>query len=385
MKNMRIKVLALTIIALVFTTAIPAIPVYSAGEPILVGGNYEMSGAVAAYGIDCVRAANLAFDQVNLQGGILDGRPLKLVTYDNQSDASQAISGITHLINQEKVVAVLGAATSSISMSIGPVIKSKGIPMITPTGTNPKITQISEFIFRACMIDDFQGEVMASYAYRNLRSRRAAILIDQSSEYSKGLARYFKQRFTALKGTVVAELGFLPDDRDFGALLKQARNAKADVIYAPVYYQSAGVIVRQAREEKMNMPILGGDGWDFPGELSLAASPKALNDIYYTNHYSSESTTPQNKAFVQAYKARYGQTPSGIAALGYDAAMLLVDAFKRAGTTNPNQVRKALAATTGFAGVTGTIRFDKDRNPIKSAVIMQLVNGVPRFKDEVEP
>lgn len=382
MKNVRIKVLALLTFALVFAFAAP---VFSAGEPILVGGNYEMSGSVAVYGLDCVRAATLAFEQVNAKGGILGGRPLKLVTYDNQSEASQAIVGATYLINQEKVVAMLGAATSSLSMSIGPVVKSKGIPMITPTGTNPKITQISDFIFRACFIDDFQGDVMAAYAYRNLRARRAAILIDQSSEYSKGLARYFKQRFTALKGTIVAEVGFLPEDRNFDAQLKQIRNAKADAIYAPVYYQPAGILVRQAREMNINLPILGGDGWDFPNELSLAASPKALNNIYYTNHYSTDSTSPQNKAFVQAYKARFGQSPSAIAALGYDAAMLLVDAFKRAGSTEPNEVREALAATTGYTGVTGTIRFDKDRNPIKSAVIMQLVNGVPQFKDEVEP
>ena len=382
MKNMRIKILALIIFAMVFTAVTPA---FSAGEPILVGGNYEMSGSVAAYGMDCVRAANLAFEQVNAKGGILNGRPLKLVTYDNQSDASQAIVGTSYLINEEKVVAILGAATSSLSMSIGPVVKSREIPMITPTGTNPKITQISGFIFRACIIDDFQGDVMASYAYRNLRARRAAILIDQSSEYSKGLARYFKQRFTTLKGTIVAELGFLPEDRDFDPLLKQIRNSKADVIYAPIYYQSAGIIVRQAREAKMDLPILGGDGWDFPNELSLAASPKALNNIYYTNHYSADSTSPQNKAFVQAYKARYGQTPGGVAALGYDAAMLLVDAFKRANSTESNKVREALAATSGFSGVTGTIRFDKDRNPIKSAVIIQLINGVPNFKDEVEP
>lgn len=381
MKSARISALVLMLLSLALVAAFPGL---AAEEPISIGADLELSGAISAAGLDCAKAAALAFEQVNARGGLL-GRPVKLITFDNQSDPAEAMTGASKLITQDRVVALIGPVTSTNSLSAGPVAKDRGIPMITPAATNPKVTQVSEFIFRACFIDDFQGEVMAAFALRSLKVKRAAIFIDQSSDYSKGLARFFKQKFTALGGTIVTEQGFMPEDRDFTAQLRAAKAEKAQVIYAPCYYEPAGIITRQARQAKMMIPILGGDGWDFPNELTKAANPKDLNQIYYTNHYSSDATSPQNREFVKAYKARYGQVPTSLSALGYDAATLLIDAIRRAGNADPRSIREALASTPGFPGVTGRIRFDRSRNPIKSAVVVQLVNGVPQFKDEVEP
>lgn len=381
MKTTRTMILFVILMSLVLTVVLPS---QAAGEPILIGANYEMSGAVAAAGTDCVKATVLAVEQANAKGGVL-GRPLKLVTFDNQSDAAESLSGASQLVNKDKVVALLGPVTSTNSLSAGPVAKDKGIPMITPAATNPKVTQLSHCIFRACFIDDFQGEVMAAYAARNLKAKKAAILIDQSSDYSKGLARFFKQKFSAMGGIVLTEQGFMPEDDDFVSQLRRIRDAKVDVLYVPCYYQPAGYIVKQAREMKISIPILGGDGWDFPNELIKVAGTKPLNEVYYTNHYSADSSNAQNKEFVKAYKAKYGQLPTSLSALGYDAALLLIDAIRRAGNADPEQIRIALAKTSGFMGVTGRIRFDQNRNPIKSAVIVELVNGAPQFKDEVDP
>ncbi|MGQ9780053.1 MAG: ABC transporter substrate-binding protein [Bacillota bacterium] len=356
----------------------------SAAEEILIGGNYELSGAVALFGQACNNAAKLAVDEVNAAGGVL-GRKVRLISVDNKSEAEEAAKMATKLITQDKVVVVLGPVISTDCLAAAPICQEKGVPMITPTGTNPAITQVGNYIFRTCFIDDFQGTVMANFALRNLKAKTAAILFDNQSDYAKGLQKYFKETFTKGGGKIVAEEGFMPDDKDFRAILNRIRLKKPDVIYVPCYYQPAGLIAKQAREMKMNQPLLGADGWDQPEELPKIAGKEALNNVFFSNHFSPETKDPVAVKFIKAYKERYGITPDALAALGYDAAKLALDAIARAKSTEPAKIREALAATKGFRGVTGLITFDENRNPTKSAVVIEYVNGVQKYRATVNP
>ncbi|NLG85068.1 MAG: ABC transporter substrate-binding protein [Firmicutes bacterium] len=356
----------------------------SAAEEILIGGNYELSGSVALYGQACHNSAKLAIDEVNAAGGVL-GRKVRLVSVDNKSEAEEAAKMATKLITQDKVVLVLGPVISTDCLAAAPVCQEKGVPMITPTGTNPAITKVGNYIFRTCFIDDFQGTVMANFALRNLKAKTAAILFDNQSDYAKGLQKYFKETFIKGGGKIVAEEAFMPDDKDFRAILNRIRLKKPDVIYVPCYYQAAGLIAKQAREMKMNQPLLGSDGWDQPEELPKIAGKAALNKVFFSNHFSPETKDPMVVKFIKDYKDRYGVAPDALAALGYDAAKLAIDAIARAKSTEPAKIREALATTKGFKGVTGFITIDENRNPTKSAVVIEYVNGVQKYRATVNP
>ncbi|MGE5551715.1 MAG: ABC transporter substrate-binding protein [Bacteroidota bacterium] len=352
-------------------------------KEILIGANYEISGAVATFGQACRNAAQLAIDEYNANGGLL-GKQIKLIEADNKSDAAEAGNMATKLITQDKVVLILGPVTSSNCFSAAPICQDKGVPMITPTGTNPKVTTFGEYIFRACFIDDFQGTVMANFAIDTLNINTAAVLVDNQSDYAKGLANFFKQTFTERGGTIVAEEAFMPDDKDFRALLTKIKAKNPGLIYEPSYYQPLGLIAKQARELGMNMPILGGDGWDSPALIKIAG-PKPLNNAFFSNHFSRDAENPKAAKFIEDYKARFGIEPDALAALGYDAALMALDAIERANSTNPKKIREALAATSGFEGVSGIITLDENRNPTKSAVVIELKDGVQNYKMTVNP
>lgn len=355
-----------------------------AEEEILIGANYELTGNVALFGQACLNSARLAVDEINAAGGLL-GKKVKLVAADNKSIAEEAGNMAQKLISQDGVVAIVGPVTSSDCLAAGPVCQNKGVPMITPTGTNPKVTEVGTFVFRACFLDDFQGEVMAKFALKNLKARKAALMIETSSDYAKGLASFFKKAFTKGGGTIVAEEGFMTEDKDFRATLNKIRLKDPDVIFVPSYYNQDGLIAKQAREMGMKMPILGGDGWDQVEELPKVAGKEALNNIFFSNHFSPESDDPLAIKYVKAYKERFGKNPDALAALGYDAIRLIFDSIKRANSTNPDKIRAAMAATKGFKGVAGVITMDANRNPIKSAVIIELVDGAQKYKTTIEP
>lgn len=373
------KVLVLGLIVLVVAMASF---VGAASEPIKIGANYEVTGAVATFGTGCVNATKLYFDSINKKGGIL-GRQLELVVADNKSDASESASAAKKLISQDKVVAVLGAVTSKNCLSAAPICQEAKIPMITPTGTNPAVTQQGDFIFRACFIDDFQGTVMANFALKTLKVKTAAIFVDNANDYSKGLAKFFKENFVKGGGQIVAEEAFLQNDTDFRTQLTKIKMKNPAFLYVPAYYQEDGLITKQARELGMNMPIGGGDGWD-SSDLVKIAGEQPLNKVYFSNHYSSESKDPLSVSFVKAYTAAYGAAPDALAALGYDAAIAMVTAIKTAKSTDGQKVRDTLAKLK-FKGVSGTISFDANRNPIKSAVVIELKNGAQKYNSTVNP
>jgi branched-chain amino acid transport system substrate-binding protein len=264
------------------------------------------------------------------------------------------------------------------------VAQKNGVPMISPSSTNPRVTAIGDMIFRVCFIDPFQGYVIAKFARDNLKAGKAAILFDQTQAYSTGLRDEFEKHFTQMGGSVVAKQAYSGGDQDFSAQLTNIRGASPDLIFIPGYYTDAGNIALQVRKLGIGVPLIGGDGWDSPQLAEIGKD--AIEGSYYSNHYSHEDTRPAVQEFVAKYKAKYGGlVPDGIAALGYDAGRILFDAMERSGSLSGKDLAAAIAATKDFQGVTGVITIDPDRNAQKAAVILQMRGGVPRYSATIDP
>lgn len=356
------------------------------GDVIKIGANLELSGGVASYGQSIAEGVELAFDEINKEG--INGKELKLVKVDNKSEAAEATNGAIKLISQDKVAAIIGSATSTNTLAQVQIVNDNKVPVITPSGTNPTITnkdgKVNEFVFRTCFIDPFQGTVAAKFALNDLKVKNAAILIDSASDYSKGLAASFKETFTAGGGKIVAEEAYVAKDTDFRATLTNIKSAKPEFLFLPGYYEEVGLIVKQARELGLNVPIMGGDGWDSPKLIELAGKD-ALNNTYITNHYSSGDPDPKIQEFVKAFQAKYNKAPDAFNALGYDTAYFLADAIKRAGSADPVKIKDALAQTKDLQLVTGIFTINETHDPIKSAVILEYKDGQQQFKTKVNP
>ena len=352
------------------------------GESILIGHFGSMTGSEATFGQSTDNGVRLAVKEFNAAGG-LKGRPIALKTYDDQGKSQEAGTAVTRLITSDKVTAVLGEVASSLSLAGGRVAQQYGVPMITPSSTNPAVTQIGDMVFRVCFLDPFQGWVEAKFARENLKAGKAAILYDQSQAYSKGLKDYFKQAFEKMGGTITTEQAYSGGDQDFSAQLTTIRQTNPDILFMPGYYTDAGNISIQVRKLGITVPMLGGDGWD---STQLAAIGKdSIEGSYFSNHYSFQENRPEVKNFVDKYKTDYGQTPDGLAALGYDAARLLFDAMGRSPSLDGKSLAAAIAATKDFKGVTGLISMDADRNAKKSAVLVQMKGGVPVYVTTIAP
>jgi branched-chain amino acid transport system substrate-binding protein len=351
--------------------------------PIRVGVYMDLSGQTSSFGQSSVNGIRMAADEINKAGGV-DGRQIELVVEDDQGRPEQAATVVTKLINQDRVHAVLGEVASSNSLAAAPIAQQARVPMITPSSTNPKVTQVGDYIFRVCFIDPFQGEVMAKFAANTLKAKTAAILLDVNSDYSRGLAQFFEASFSGLGGQVIQKQSYTQTDRDFSGQLTAIRSANPDVIYVPGYYGQVGVIAKQAKQLGIASPLLGGDGWDAPQLWDLGGA--ALNGAFISNHYSIDDPSPAIQKFVADYKVRYsGTPPDAIAALGYDAMKGLADAIRRAGTTNGPKLRDAIAQTKDLAGVTGSISIDNERNAVKPAVVLELQNGKFVYKETIAP
>ena len=355
----------------------------SAQDTIKIGEYASLTGKEAAFGQSSHKGTLLAIEEINAAGGVL-GRKVELITDDNQSKQGESATIVKKLIFREKVVGILGEVASMRSLEAAPLCQAYKTPMISPSSTNPKVTEIGNYIFRVCFIDPFQGTVMAKFAKDTLKIRRVAVLTSVSSAYSVGLAKYFKQRFTEDGGEVVIEQKFTEGDKDFNAQLTAIKAAGVEGIFVPGYYTEAALIARQARELDMKFPLFGGDGWEAPELVKIGGD--AVEGCYYSTHYSPEVDTPAVKGFVERFKARFGgEVPDAMAALGFDSAEVMVDAIRRANSTEGPLVRDALAATRGFEGVTGTTTMDKDRNASKAAVVIMVKDGKFKFVQSVAP
>jgi branched-chain amino acid transport system substrate-binding protein len=350
---------------------------------IKIGEYASLTGKEAAFGQSSHKGTVLAIEEMNAAGGVL-GKKIELITEDNQTKQGESATIVKQLISRENVVGVLGEVASMRSLEAAPICQASSVPMISPSSTNPKVTEIGNYIFRVCFIDPFQGTVMAKFAKDTLKIHRVALLTSVSSAYSVGLAKYFKERFIADGGEVAIEQKYTEGDKDFNAQLTAIKAAGVEGIFVPGYYTEAALISRQARELEMTIPLLGGDGWEAPELIAIGGT--AVEGCYYSTHYSPQVDTPAVKTFVAKFQARYGgETPDAMAALGYDSAEVMVDAIRRAGVTEGPAIRDALAATQGFEGVTGTTTMDKDRNATKAAVVIMVKDGKFKFVETVAP
>lgn len=354
-------------------------------DEIKVGANFEMTGNVANYGSATLDGLKLAIKEANDAGGV-NGKKINLVTVDNKSEASEAVNAATKLISDDKVKVIIGPAVTANVMAESQVANDNKIPVIAPDATSPSVTvengQVKPFIFRSCFIDPQQGNVMASFATKTLKAKTAVIYVDSSSDYSKSLGQVFKEKFEAAGGKVVMEEAFLAKDQDFKATLTKIKTANADVIFVPAYYEEVGKIVKQARELGITQPMLGTDGWDDTKVVDIAGAG-ALNNTFFSSHYSEKDKDVQG--FIEAFTKEYNHAPNVFAALGYDAGKMLIDAIKRAGSDDPEKIQKALEETKDLQVGTGKITMDKNHNPIKSAVILEMKNGEKQMKEKIAP
>ena len=353
-----------------------------AADEIVIGEVGSITGSEATFGISTRDGIELAVKQVNASGGLL-GKKVRVIVMDNQSKADESATVMSKLITQDNVVAVLGEVASSRSLAMAPIAQNNKVPMITPSSTNSKVTQVGDHIFRVCFIDEFQGLVMAKFARQSLKLKRVAILREVSSDYSVGLSNVFAEQFKQMGGEIVVDQSYATKDVDFKSQLTAIKTKNPEAIFVPGYYSEVGLIARQAKELQINVPLLGGDGWDSEKLTQIAG--KNINGSYFSNHYSPDDTSPQVQKFISEYKAMYNEIPSGLAAMGYDAALVLFDAIKRAGSLERAAIRKALAETTQFSAVTGVITMDKNRDASKPAVIIEIKDGKFTYKETIKP
>ncbi len=353
------------------------------GDPIKVGQFASLTGKEATFGISSDEGTTLAIEEINAAGGVL-GRKLQLLTEDTQSKPGEPATVVNKLIARDGVVAILGEVASSRSLEAGPICQQSKIPMISPSSTNPKVTEVGDFVFRVCFIDPFQGTVMANFATKTLQAKKVAVFTDAKSDYSKGLAKFFKEKFVANGGTIAVELDYNGGDKDFKAQLTAIKAANPDAVFVPGYYTDAALICVQAKQLGLNVPFMGGDGWE--SDKLVEIGREAVEGQYFSTHYHPDVGSERSKKFLQNYRLRWkGKTPDALAACGYDSVLVLADALKRAGSTDGQKVRDALAATKDFPAVTGTISINERRDASKAAVILQVKDGKYKYLETVAP
>ena len=359
-------------------------PGTSSSNEIVIGHFASMTGAEATFGQSTDNGIKLAVDEINAAGGI-DGKKIRLITYDDKGEAREAGTAVTRLTTKDGVVAVLGEVASGLSLAGAPICQEAGIPMVSPSSTNPKVTKIGDMIFRVCFIDPFQGSVCAKFAreHEGLKAAKAAILTDQASPYSVGLQEEFEKAFEKLGGKIVSKQTYQGSDQDFSAQLTAIRSSEPDIIFVPGYYTNVGNVALQARKLGLTTPLLGGDGWDSSKLGEIAGS--SIDGCFYSNHYSQEDPSPRVQEFIKKYSERHNETPDGLAALGYDAARILFEAMKRAKSLDGKALAAELAKTKDFEGVTGNISIDGARNAVKSAVILEMKDGKPKYVTTIQP
>lgn len=389
LKKAGMKQLIMAISCIMLMTSVLAGCGGASSNEIKIGILDELTGGNATMGTSAANGAKMAIKEANAKGGVL-GKKLQAIVADNKSEPSESANAMTKLTSQDKVAAVTGVFSSSNAIAASSVAESNKVAFLAVGATNPKVTvddatkKVKDYTFRVCFIDPFQGTVGANFVLQTLKAKKAAMLVDSSSDYSKGLADFFKTAFTKGGGSIVAEEAYLQKDQDFKTILTKVKAANPEVIYVPGYYEEVGKIVKQARELGITAPIVGGDGWDSP-KLVEVGTAEALNNTFFTNHYSVEDTNPVSQAFVEAYKKEYGQAPDAMAVLGYDAANVLIDAITRANSAEPEKIREALAATQNYPAISGTTSFNETHDAVKSAVIIELKDGKQAYKATVKP
>ena len=365
MKNK--KLLALVLVSVMVISVL--FSACGASDTIKIGMVMPITGQVATYGVQSVNAAKMFVEELNAAGGI-NGKKIDLIVEDDEATPAKTTNAFKKLVSSDKIVGLVGALTSKCSLAITNEAQQKKMVMISPSSTNDTVTSAGNFVFRACYNDSFQGQVVAQFAFETLQGKTAAILFDNANDYSKGLSQNFKDKFLALGGTIVSEESYATGDTDFNAQLTKIAGTNPDVLFLPDYYSTVSVISKQVRALGITVPMLGADGWD---EITNNAGDEVI-DCYYSNHYAPDADDPEVKKFVAAYQAKYnGETPNALAALAYDSINILSDAIAKAGT-DPDKLQAAMMETNKKF-VTGQIKFNDLRNPVKSAVMLKIIKG----------
>ena len=337
------------------------------GDEIVIGGLAPLTGSVAQYGVAVDNAVKMAVDDINDKGGLL-GKRIKYISYDEKGDPTEATNAYTRLVDQDKIVALIGDVTSAPCEAVAQQAARDKLPMITPSGTSEAITTYGENVFRACFIDPYQGQLMASYASKTLNAKTAAILFDNGDPYSSGIADAFEAAAKALGMTITNKEGYASKSTDFNSQLTKIKAGNPDVLLLPVYYNDVVLIAKQAKDQGLTATLLGADGWDGVAAQLDAASADVVKNAYFCSQYSASSSDPALQNFLKTYKEKYNEEPNMFAVLGYDAMQIMAAAIEKAGTTNSAAVIKALRETN-YKGLTGTTTFDDKRNPVREAII----------------
>ncbi|BCU76123.1 ABC transporter substrate-binding protein [Luteolibacter sp. LG18] len=353
------------------------------GDTIKVGEFASLTGKEATFGTSSHEGTLLAIEEINAAGGVL-GKKLELLTEDDQSKAGEPANAVNKLISKDGVVAILGEVASSRSLEAGPICQQAGIPMISPASTNPAVTKTGDYVFRVCFTDSFQGAALANFATEKLSAKKVAVLTDVKSDYSKGLASNFKERYLKNGGQIAISLDFNGGDKDFKGQLTAIKGAGVDAIFLPGYYTDVALICKQAKDLGITVPLFGGDGWE--SETLLSIGKEDVNGNYFSTHCAADQGTPKMTAFVESYKKKFnGKTPDAMAVLGYDSAMVLAEAMKRAGTTEGPKLRDAIAATKDYEGVSGKMSLNAERDAVKALVFIKIENGAFKYSATVNP
>lgn len=349
-----------------------------AADKVKVGAVLPLSGAIATFGQENANGIKLALSKMKTKN-------IELIIEDDKSEAIEATNAVRKLINVDKVSVVIGEVTSSNTLAMGPICQEAKTPLFSPAATNAKVTMVGHFISRACFTDDFQGVVMARFAVNTLKKKNAIILIDNSSDYSKGLAQSFSDEFVKLGGKFASkeELTYVQKDMDFQSLLRKIKRANPDVIFLPGYYAEVGLIIKQARSLGITAPFLGGDGWDSPDLFKIGG--KAMKGNYISSHFAPDDKDPKVQSFVKDYEKTYGVKPGAMAALGFDAIGIVADSIARAKSSKPADINTAILATKNYNGVTGLISIDENRNSKKAAVVLETTETGFIFNNKVNP
>jgi branched-chain amino acid transport system substrate-binding protein len=376
----------------------------SAQDELVIGEYGSLTGGDATFGQSTKAGVEVALDELVAQKqGKIGGMTVRVVVEDDQGRPEEAASVVQKLVNQDQAIAVIGEVASSRSLAAGPICQQNGVPMISPSSTNPGVTQIGDFIFRMCYLDDFQGQVMARFTAQNLGLKRVAMLKDIKNDYSVALAQFFTEEFVKNGGSIEIEQSYQSGDQDYRAQLTAIKARKPEAIILPGYYTEAGLIGRQARELGLTMPIIGGDGWE--SEKLIEIGGEAMNGCYYANHWSLDQPNDKLQAFLTAYRAKFNGDPDAIGGLAYDAATVLFRCMEKLATDDPTafaalgsskagtparkeatrKLRDLVAATSGYEGATGTITLDENRNPKKPIVMIAVKDGKKVFETSIAP
>jgi len=361
-------------------------------DEIVVGHYGSMTGEQATFGKSTQMGIDLALDEINAKGGVL-GKKVRVAAEDTRGLEPDAKTAAQRLVDKENVVALIGEVASGCSIAAAPVAQAAKIPMLSPASTNPEVTKKGDYIFRSCFIDPFQGPAMAKFAMREnkpdapgLGLKKFAVLFANNAPYSVGLKDEFIRAVKEMGGEITAVESYAQGDANYTGQLTKIRDAavKADAIYVPGYYSHVGQICRDARNLGLTVPLMGGDGWDSSKLAEIGGD--AINGCYFTNHYSAEEDRPEVQAFVESFKRKFnGEVPDAMAILGYDAMRIMADAIQRAGSTDGAKIRDALAKTRDFAGATGKITINADRNAEKPLVVLKIVNKQFKFVARIDP